>query len=85
MAIHMKEWGMLRAPSPAVHIPVQGVTGWGEVAESVGRGISTLLLGSTALAKEKEQVETTGDLAEFSRRLHAIGDETRAQLAERDV
>lgn len=85
MAIHMKEWGMLRAPSPAVHIPVQGVTGWGEVAESVGRGASALILGSSALAKEKEQVETTGDLAEFSRRLHAIGDETRAQLAERDV
>ena len=85
MAIHMKEWGMLRAPSPAVHIPVQGVTGWGEVAESVGRGVSTLLLGGAALAKEKEQVRATGDLAEFSRRLHAIGDETRAQLAERDV
>lgn len=76
---------MLSAPSPSVHIPVQGVMGWGEVARSVGSGISSVILGSAALLKEKEQVTATGDLAEFSRKLHDISDETRARLAGREV
>ncbi len=76
---------MLSAPSPSVHLPVQGVMGWGEVARSTGSGISSVILGSAALMKEKEQVTATGDLAEFSRKLHDISDETRARLAGREV
>ena len=76
---------MLSAPSPSVRIPVQGVMGWGEVAQSLGTGISSLILGSAALAEEKEQVTATGELADFSRRLHEISSETRAQLAECDL
>lgn len=80
MAIRMKEWGMLRAPSPSVQIPVQGVMGWGEVAQSLGGGISAAILGSTELAKEKEQVTATGELAAFSRQLHEIADDVRTRL-----
>ena len=76
---------MLSAPSPSVHIPVQGVMGWGEVARSLGSGISSVILGSAALVKEKEQVTATGDLADFSRKLHDISDETRARLAGREI
>ena len=68
MAIRMKEWGMLRAPSSSVHLPVQGVMGWGEAAQSLGSGIAKALLGSAELVQEKEQVTATGDLADFSRR-----------------
>lgn len=85
MAIRMKEWGMLRAPAPAVRIPVQGVLGWDEVAKSVGDGISSVITGGAALAQEKEEVNAVGDLAEFSQRLHSISAETRAELAGRDV
>ncbi|MDO5471084.1 MAG: hypothetical protein Q4F38_07255 [Akkermansia sp.] len=85
MAIRMKEWGMLSAPGAGVRIPVQGVMGWDTVARSLGSGIASFIEGSAALAEEKEQVTATGDLAEFSRRLHAISDETRAELSERDV
>ncbi len=85
MAIRMKEWGMLRAPSSAVHLPVQGVMGWGEAAQSLGSGIAKVLLGSAELAQEKEQVTATGDLADFSRRLHDISEETCSQLEGQDV
>ena len=85
MAIRMKEWGMLRAPSSSVHLPVQGVMGWGEAAQSLGSGIAKALLGSAELVQEKEQVTATGDLADFSRRLHDISDETRSQLDGQDV
>ena len=72
---------MLRAPSPSVQIPVQGVMGWGEVAQSLGGGISAVILGSTELAKEKEQVTATGELAAFSRQLHEIADDVRTRLS----
>ena len=85
MAIRMKEWGMLSAPGAGVHIPVQGVMGWDSAARSLGSGIASFIEGSTALAQEKEQVAATGDLADFSRRLYRIGEETRAELSERDI
>lgn len=72
---------MLRAPSPSVQIPVQGVMGWGDVAQSLGGGISAVILGSTELAKEKEQVTATGELAAFSRQLHEIADDVRTRLS----
>ena len=72
---------MLRAPSPSVQIPVQRVMGWGEVAQSLGGGISAVILGSTELAKEKEQVTATGELAAFSRQLHEIADDVRTRLS----
>ena len=81
MAIRMKEWGMLRAPSPSVQIPVQGVMGWGEVAQSLGGGISSVILGSAELTKEKEQVTATGELADFSRQLYEIADDVRTRLS----
>lgn len=85
MAIRMKEWGMLSAPSPAVRVPVQGVLGWSEVAGDIGSGISSVISGGAALAQQKDEVNAAGDLAEFSGRLHAISEETREELAERDV
>lgn len=85
MAIRMKEWGMMRVPGNAAHVPVQGLMGWGDAARNVGAGISSVLLGSVELAREKERVEEAGELAAFSERLRAIGEETREELAQRDV
>lgn len=85
MAIRMKEWGMHRAPTTGATIPIQGVVGWEETAATVGSGIASALAGSATLAEQTEQVRNTGELAAFSERLRAIGDETRAELAERDV
>lgn len=85
MAIRMKEWGMMRVPGAAAHVPLQGLMGWDDAARNVGAGISSVLLGSVELAREKERVEEAGELAAFSERLRAIGEETREELAQRDV
>lgn len=85
MAIHMKEWGMLQAPSPGVRIPVPAGIGWDNAAHGLGSGISSLLAGSAALAAECEEVNSTGELAEFTGKLQKIGEETREELAEREV
>lgn len=76
---------MQRAPGDAAHLPVQGLMGWGDAARAVGSGISSVLLGSVELAQERERVAVAGELAAFSERLRAISDETRAELAGREV
>lgn len=85
MAIRMKEWGMHRAPATGAAIPVKGVVGWEETVAAVGSGIASVLAGSATLAEQTEQVRNTGELAAFSECLRTIGDETRAELAERDI
>lgn len=85
MSIRMKEWGMIGTPSRAVHLPIQGLMNWDGIAEKTGRGVAALLRGSAELAEGQERVEQTGELAAFSDRLRAIGDETRNELAECEV
>lgn len=85
MSIRMKEWGMMGTPAGGPHLPIQGLVGWDSVAEKVGEGVSSVLLGSAELVRGQEQVQQTGELAAFSDRLRTIGDETRAELADCNV
>jgi len=85
MAIHMKEWGVQRAPSGVVQIPLQGLMGWESAAREMGEGVSDVLLGSAKMAEEREKVTRTGELAAFSERLRTIADETRAELSDQQV
>lgn len=73
------------APAGGAHLPIQGLTGWDSVAERMGAGISSVLLGSAELIQGQERVQRTGELAAFSDRLRSIGEETCAELADRDV
>ena len=72
-------------PSRGVHVPTDGLTGWGESARRVGEGISAALMGGAHLLEEKARVTTAGELAEFTERLQTIDRETREELAGREV
>lgn len=85
MSIRMQEWGMMRAPADAIHIPVRGLVGWDSVTQSLGEGVSAVLKGSEQLVQGQESVQKAGELARFSRRLDEINEEARAELADRDV
>lgn len=85
MAIHMNEWGVQRAPSGVVQVPLQGLMGWESAAREIGEGVSDVLLGSAKMAEEREKVTRTGELAAFSERLRTIADETRAELSDQQV
>lgn len=85
MAIQMNEWGMMREPDSATRIPLQGLFGWEESGRAVGAGLSSVLVGLAELAKARERVSATGELAAFSERLHAIGDEVRDELEDCEV
>ncbi len=85
MSIRMKDWGMLQAPSAGVRIPVQGISGWGEAAQAAGSGISAAIAGGMALADKVQQVNTVGELAEFSGHLRRIGAEVQEELGAQDV
>lgn len=85
MSIRMNEWGMHRLADAAVRIPVQGLTGWNEVGEQLGSGVASAVLNSHHLMQARQQVISRGEMASFSERLHHIGRETEAELAELDV
>ena len=76
---------MMSQPSRGVHVPTDGLTGWGEAARRVGEGISAALAGGAQLLQERARVTAAGELAEFSERLQAIDRETREELAGREV
>lgn len=85
MAIRMKEWGMQHAPQQPARIPLEGMHGWIEAAEKLGKGAASAVLGSMELLQAEERVTAGGELAAFSERLQRIGAETAAQLAEREI
>lgn len=76
---------MMSQPSRGVHLPTDGLTGWGEAARRTGEGISAVLSGGAAMLREQAQVTTTGELADFTERLRRIEQETREELASQDV
>ncbi len=76
---------MLAAPGQAVRVPVQGLTGWGQVARSMGEGLASALEAGTELATLGCRVERTGELAAFAERLEAIGGELREEMAGQEV
>ena len=76
---------MLRAPQSAVRLPVEGMDGWGDIAEQLGRGIASALETSAKLTGIRERVQAGGELAAFSEKLHQIGSDAEQQLAEQDV
>lgn len=76
---------MLGTPSAHVRIPVQGALGWDHAAESIGSGISSVIIGSAALAQEKDEVNAAGDLAAFSGRLQTLGNEIRSGMSGTDT
>lgn len=85
MSIRIKEWGMMSQPAKGVHLPIEGLTGWGESARRVGEGISAVLVGSAKVMQDRAQVAAAGELADFSERLKAIDQETRDELSGQDV
>lgn len=85
MSIRMKEWGMMNPPSRGIHMPTDGLTGWGAAAQRMGEGISAVLAGGARVLQERARVTTAGELADFTERLKVIGQETRDELAEQDV
>lgn len=76
---------MLRAPQSAVRLPVEGMDGWGDIAEQLGRGLASALESSAELLGLRERVQAGGELAAFSEKLHQIGSDAEHQLAEQDV
>lgn len=76
---------MLRAPQSAVRLPVEGMDGWGDIAEQLGRGITAVIKTSAKLAGIRERVQADGELAAFSEKLHRIGSDVEQQLSEQEV
>lgn len=72
-------------PSRGVHLPTNGLTGWGETARRVGEGFSAMLKGTAQVLQDRAQVAAAGELADFSERLKAINQETREELANQEV
>lgn len=75
----------MSTPGRGVHVPIDGLTGWAEVARRTGEGISAVVNGSVELVQQRARVATAGELADFSERLRVIDQETRAELAEREI
>lgn len=76
---------MMSRPSGGVHVPTDGLTGWGEAARRVGEGLSAALMGGARVMEERARVTTAGELADFSERLQSIDRETREELVGREV
>lgn len=75
----------MKQPSRGVHMPTDGLTGWGEAARHVGEGFASVLTGTARVIQERAQVTAAGELADFSERLKSIEQETRDELASQDV
>lgn len=76
---------MMSPPSRGLHMPTDGITGWGAAAQRAGEGVAAALAGTGRALEEHARVTTAGELADFSERLRAIDRETRDELAEQDV
>lgn len=75
----------MSTPSRGVHLPTDGLTGWGEATRRVGEGVSAVLTGAAHVLQDRAQVSATGELADFSARLKAIDEETRDEMAGQEV
>lgn len=76
---------MLRAPQSAVRLPVEGMTGWGDIAGQLGSSMAAALETATDYAGIRERVQAGGELAAFSEKLHKIGDEVADELDAQEV
>lgn len=76
---------MLRAPQSAVRLPVEGMTGWGDIAGQLGSSMASVLGTAAEFAGMRERVQAGGELAAFSEKLHKIGAEVARELDEQEV
>lgn len=76
---------MMRQPSRGVHMPTDGLTGWGESARRVGEGLSAMLSGASEVLQQRAQVAAAGELADFAEKLKTIDRETRDELADQEI
>lgn len=82
MAIQMKEWGMLPYPGRGVHVPAQGIGGWGAAVADAARGAQSVVQGA-AMQGARDKVASAGDLAGFYGRLQEVVAEAGEEMEAR--